>query len=100
MFCALRKLAGWGRDAGSEDRLGERRAISDFSGSILPNLERTWRKSSRERLAGRAGDFADSARGLVDEGRDCVRDSVTRLRKKAAEFGRERPTGTGSLRDL
>jgi len=57
-------------------------------------------EETRDRLVSRAGDLADSARGLVDEGRDCVRDTVSRLRKKAAEFGHERPTGTESIRDL
>jgi len=57
-------------------------------------------EETRDRLASRAGDFADSARGLVDEGRDCMRVTVSRLRKRAEEFGRRRPTGTESMRDL
>lgn len=53
-------------------------------------------EETRERLSRRAGDLADSARDLVGQGRDRVRDTVSAIRGKAERFTQgDEPTGTG-----
>jgi gas vesicle protein len=55
-------------------------------------------EETRERLQRRAGDLADSARDLVGQSRDRVRDTVSALRGKAERFREgEEPTGTAGL---
>jgi gas vesicle protein len=55
-------------------------------------------EETRERLQRRAGDLADSARDLVGQGRERVRDTVSALRGQAERFRQgEEPTGTAGL---
>jgi gas vesicle protein len=55
-------------------------------------------EETRERLSQRAGDLADSARDLVGQGRERVRDTVSAMRGKAERFREgEEPTGTSGL---
>jgi gas vesicle protein len=52
-------------------------------------------EETRENLTRRAGDLADSARDLVDQGKERVRTTVSAMRGKAERFVGE-ATGTGS----
>ena len=55
-------------------------------------------EETRERLSQRAGDLADSARDLMGQGRDRVRDTMSAIRGKAERFRQgEEPTGTTGL---
>jgi gas vesicle protein len=52
-------------------------------------------EETRGHLSRRAGNLADSARELVDHGRERVRDTVSAIRGKAERLRRgEEPTGT------
>ncbi len=57
-------------------------------------------EETRSRISQRAGDLADSAHDLMEQGRERVQDTVSRLREKAADIRRGRHTGTESIRDL
>lgn len=50
-------------------------------------------EETRDNISRRAGDLADSARDLVDQGREKVRNTVSAFRGKASEYVNE-PTGT------
>jgi hypothetical protein len=55
-------------------------------------------EETRERLSRRAGDLADSARDIVGQGRERVRDTVSAMRGKVERFREgEEPTGTRGL---
>jgi gas vesicle protein len=55
-------------------------------------------EETRERLSRRAGDLADSARDIVGQGRERVRDTVSAMRGKAERFREdEESTGTAGL---
>jgi len=54
-------------------------------------------EETRTRLSSRAGELADSAQDLVDEGREQVRRNVSRMRKKAEGFGRQEAAGVESI---
>lgn len=58
-------------------------------------------EETRNNLTQRAGDLADSARGLVDQGRERVRTTMSAIRGQADRFtsGQE-ATGTESGRNL
>jgi gas vesicle protein len=49
---------------------------------------------TRENLAQRAGDLADSARGTYEQGRDRVQKGIGAIRNIAGSEGTQRPTGT------
>jgi gas vesicle protein len=57
-------------------------------------------EEARNRISQRAGDLADSAQDLIEQGRERVQGTVSRLREKAADIRRGRHTGTESLREL
>jgi len=57
-------------------------------------------EETRSRLSSRAGELADSARDLVDEGRERVRTNVARMRKKAEGFGGQAAAGAESPPDV
>jgi len=50
-------------------------------------------EETRDRISRHAEDLADTARGLVDQGRERVRNTVSAFRGKASEFANE-ATGT------
>jgi gas vesicle protein len=55
-------------------------------------------EETRGHLSRRAGNLKESARGLVDQGRERVRDTVSAIRGKAGRFRRgEEPTGTSGV---
>lgn len=56
-------------------------------------------EETRNNLTQRASDLADSARGLVDQGRERVRTTVSAIRGQAERFGGE-ATGTESGHNL
>jgi len=56
-------------------------------------------EETRSRVSSRAGELADSAQDLLDEGREQVKRTVSKMRKKAERFG-ETAAGAESFRDL
>jgi gas vesicle protein len=58
-------------------------------------------EETRNNLQQRAGDLADSARDLVDQGKDRVRTTVSAIRGQAERSGNQVSTGTeGITRNL
>ena len=57
-------------------------------------------EETRDRISQRAGDLADSARDMVEQGRERVRGAVSKLRAKAEDVRSTRATGTETIRDL
>ncbi len=51
---------------------------------------------TRDNLQRQAGDLADSARDLVDQGKERVRTTVSAIRSKAERVVSQEPTGTGT----
>jgi len=49
-------------------------------------------RETRENIAERAGDLADSAKETIEQGRERIRSSISAVRNVAG--GRTRPTGT------
>jgi gas vesicle protein len=58
-------------------------------------------EETRNNLTKRAGDLADSARDLVDQGKERVRTTVSAIRGQAERFvgGQHEPTGTEGVRN-
>lgn len=59
-------------------------------------------EDTRSNLTQRAGDLADSARDLVEQGRERVRTTVSAIRGKGERFasGQQEATGTDTGRTL
>ncbi len=51
-------------------------------------------EETRENLANRAGDLADSARETFEQGRDRVQRGIGAIRSMSGTEGTQRPTGT------
>jgi gas vesicle protein len=58
-------------------------------------------EETRNNLTQRASDLADSARDLVDQGKERVRTTVSAIRNQAERFvgGQHEPTGTEGVRN-
>jgi gas vesicle protein len=57
-------------------------------------------EETRNNLTQRANDLADSARGLVDQGRERVRSTMSAIRGQAERFTGSEATGTETGRNL
>ena len=58
-------------------------------------------EDTRDNISQRAGDLADSARDLVEQGRERVRTTVSAIRGKAEQISSgQEPTGTEPARNL
>jgi len=57
-------------------------------------------EETRNNLTQRASDLADSARGLVDQGRERVRTTMSAIRGQAERFTGQEATGTETGRNL